>query len=313
MACAGAQVQLIADRNESRRAAARAMYPAVDTAENMTGVLASSVQAVAIATPLSSHYELARAALEAGLHVLVEKPLAMNSTQCDELVALARKQRLTLMVDHTFLYTSAVQKIREYVEDGTLGSILYFDSVRVNLGRFQRDANVLWDLAPHDISIFNYVIGKQPRWVTATGATHHGARENLVHVSLGFDDQLLAHFHVSWLAPVKVRRITIGGTKRMLVYDDAEPREKIKIYDHEVTTSKLDRGRGVELDVRCSAGGCVTPDLDGTEPLRRVVDTFVQAVEIGTPPLTDGAAGAEVVRLLEAIQRSLSSGARVLL
>jgi predicted dehydrogenase len=311
---AGARLQLIADHNQRRRAAARALYPQVDTAMDMTEVLASSVKAVAIATPMTSHYELARKALEAGLHVLVEKPLAATSTQCEELVELARAQRLTLMVDHTFLYTSAVQKIREYVEDGTLGSILYFDSVRVNLGRFRRDSNVLWDLAPHDISIFNYVIGKQPRWVSATGATHHGAEENLVHVCLGCDDRLIAHFHLNWLAPVKVRRITIGGTRRMLVYDDAEPREKIKLYDHEVTTSTLDRGRGRELDVQCRTGACVAPELDGTEPLQRVVDAFVQASLTGTAPLSDGRAGADVVRLLETIQRSLrGSGARVLL
>lgn len=303
---AGARLQLIADHNQQRRAAARAMYPHLETVADMTEVLASSVQAVAIATQMASHYELARAALQAGLHVLVEKPLAANSTQCEELVELARTQRLTLMVDHTFLYTSAVQKIREYLEEGRLGSVLYFDSVRTNLGRFRRDSNVLWDLAPHDISILGYLIGKQPRWVSATGATHHGAEEDLVYVCLGFDDQFVAHFHLSWLAPVKVRRITIGGTRRMLVYDDAEPREKIKLYDHEVTTS--------ELDVRCRAGACVTPELDGTEPLRRVVDAFVQAALTGTSPLSDGRAGADVVCLLEVIQRSLrGSGARVFL
>jgi len=314
MDSAGAELQLIADHNQQRRAAARAMYPSVDTVEDEREVLASSVQAVAIATPLASHYELARAALEAGLHVLVEKPLAANSTQCAELVALARTQRLTLMVDHTFLYTSAVQKIREYIEDGVLGSVLYFDCVRANLGRFRRDCNVVWDLAPHDISIFNYVIGKQPRWVSATGATHHAAEENLVYVCLGFEDQLLAHFHLNWLAPVKVRRITIGGTRRMLVYDETEAREKIKLYDHEVTTSKLDRQRGSTLEVQCRAGACAAPELDGSEALRRVVDGFVHAALTGTSPLSDGAAGADVVRLLEAIQRSLrDSGARVLL
>jgi predicted dehydrogenase len=311
---AGARLQLIADHNERRRAAARAMYPHVETVADMSEMLAGPVQAVAIATQTASHYELARAALEAGLHVLVEKPLAANSAQCEELVELARTQRLTLMVDHTFLYTSAVRKIREYLEEGTLGSVLYFDSVRANLGRFRRDSNVLWDLAPHDISILGYLIGKQPHWVSATGATHHGAEENLVYVCLGFDDQFVAHLHLSWLAPVKVRRITIGGTRRMLVYDDAEPREKLKLYDHEVTTSKLDRGRGSELDVRCRAGACVTPELDGTEPLRRVVDAFVQAALTGTSPLSDGRAGADVVRLLEVIQRSLrGSGARVFL
>ena len=214
------------------------------------------------------------------------------------------------MVDHTFVFTGAVQKLKEYVTGGVLGRVLYFDSVRINLGLFQKDSNVIWDLAPHDLSILDYVVGGTPRWVSALGAKHFGDEENLAYLTIGYDDETLAHVHVNWMSPVKVRRIQIAGDKKMVVYDDIEPTEKIRLYDHGVTFSsdKLDPEGKHNLLVSYRTGDVLAPKLDGTEALRKVVAEFARAIRTQTPPLTDGEAGARVVRIIEAAQRSLRAG-----
>jgi predicted dehydrogenase len=306
---------VVADRDAGRRDAVRLVAPWVETVADAADVLRDpGVDAIAVATPLATHHPLAKAALEAGKHVLVEKPLAASAALCEELIALAQQRGLTLMVDHTFVYTGAVRKIREYVESGGLGDVLYFDSVRINLGLFQPDSNVIWDLAPHDLSILDHVLGARPRWVSALGARHFGNVENLAYVTIGFDGELLAHCHFNWVAPVKVRRIIIGGTKKMLVYDDIEPTEKIRLYDSGVSVSPLDREGAYDLLVQYRTGDVLAPKLDATEALRRVVESFARACAGGAPPPTDGAAGVRVVRLVEAAQRSLAEGgARVAL
>jgi predicted dehydrogenase len=307
--CAATQVVCVADRDESRRGAARTLYPWLETHADADAVFAdASIDAVAIATPTAAHHGLAKAALEAGKHVLIEKPLAASSALAEELVALAKARGRILMVDHTFVFTGAVRKIKDYIDDGTLGKVLYFDSVRVNLGLFQPDSNVIWDLAPHDLSILDFVLGRTPRWVSAVGARHYGANENLAYMTVGFDDELMAHFHFNWVAPMKVRRIMIGGTQRMLVYDDTEPSEKIRLYDSGVTVqnqTNLDREKAYNLLVQYRTGDVLAPRLDGTEALRRVVETFAHSIHTGKAPITDGPAGVRVVRLLEAAQESL--------
>jgi predicted dehydrogenase len=307
--CPSTHVVAVVDRDEGRRKAAKTLYPWVETHADTAAVLADErIDAVAIAVPTAMHHPLTRAALEAGKHVLIEKPLAGKAAHAEELVQLARAQKRILMVDHTFVFTGAVRKIKEYVDAGTLGQVLYFDSVRVNLGLFQPDSNVIWDLAPHDLSILDFVLGRTPRWVSALGARHYGPNENLAYMTVGFDDELMAHFHFNWVAPVKVRRIMIGGTQRMLVYDDTEPSEKIRLYDSGVTVQnqpKLEPEKAYNLLVQYRTGDVLAPRLDGTEALKRVVETFAQAIATGTPPTTDGEAGLRVVRLLEAAQESL--------
>jgi predicted dehydrogenase len=318
-ACPHTVVRRVVDRDEGRRAAVKALYPWVETSADVEAALSDpAVGAVAVVTPMAAHYGLAKAALEAGKHVLIEKPLTDSVARGEELIALARSRGRTLMVDHTFVFTGAVRKIKEYVDAGSLGRVLYFDSVRVNLGLFQPDSNVIWDLAPHDLSILDHVLGRTPRWVSATGARHYGPNENLAYMTVGFDDELIAHFHFNWVAPVKVRRIMIGGTQRMLVYDDMEPSEKIRLYDHGVQVQggvgigvgpgALGREDAHNLLVSYRTGDVLAPKLDGAEALRGVVAEFARACQTGAAPITDGAAGLRVVKLIEAAQRSLRDG-----
>jgi predicted dehydrogenase len=309
-------VAAVADRDAGRRKAVGALYPWARTCGDAEEILRDpAIDAVAIATPLFTHHPLAKAALEAGKHVLVEKPLASSVAECEELVALAAARGLVLMVDHTFVFTGAVRKIREVVESGALGRILYFDSVRINLGLFQPDFNVLWDLAPHDLSILDFALGGTPRWVQAVGARHYeGQHENLAYLTIGFDGGLLGHVHVNWVAPVKTRLTTIAGTDRMLVYDDANPVERVKIYESGVDLRELDTELAHRMMVQYRTGDVLVPKLDPTEALRRVVDELAAAVRERRAPLTDGAAGLRVVRVLEAAQRSIAEhGARVTL
>jgi predicted dehydrogenase len=268
------------------------------------------VDAVLVATPVSTHFDLAMAALRAGKHVLVEKPLAPSSDQAMQLIETARALGLVLMVDHTFVYTSAVQKIHELVSAGSLGRLYYYDSVRVNLGLFQHDVDVLWDLAVHDLSIMDYVLGREPTAVAATGVAHVPGRPvNTAYLTCFFEDDLIAHFHVNWLAPVKIRRTLIGGDRQMIVYDDLEPSEKVKVYDKGITLGS-DAGGGMEHAyeqlVGYRTGDMRAPQLPLTEALRVEAQHFVECVATGRQPLTDGACGLRVVRILEAATRSLA-------
>jgi predicted dehydrogenase len=263
-----------------------------------------------VATPVGSHFELARQALKAGKHVLVEKPLASTVEECERLVELAQRHNLTLMVDHTFVYTGAVQRIKQLVDGGQLGRLYYWDSVRVNLGLFQPDVSVLADLAVHDLAIMDYVIDARPVAVAATGVAHiPGRLVNTAYVTCFFEGDLLAHFHVNWLAPVKVRRTLIGGDQRMIVYDDIEPSEKVKVYDSGITLDVGDRGR-YEMMVGYRAGDVWAPRLSLTEALSVEVQHFVDCVRERRRPLTDGYAELRTVSILEAAARSLAERGR---
>jgi predicted dehydrogenase len=312
--CPATKVVAVVDGDPKRRAAVGVLYPWLPTFEDPTPVLADpDVDAVVIATPIFSHHPLAMAALTAGKHVLVEKPFAPSVAQCEELAALADRVGKALVVDHTFVYTGAVRKIRELVANGSLGDVLYFDSVRINLGLFQPDYNVVWDLAPHDVSILDFVLGGlTPQWVTALGVNHYGRHESLAYVTMGFGDGLVAHLHVNWVAPVKTRRITIAGTKRMLVYDDTSPVEPVKLYESSVDVAQMDKESAYALNVQYRTGDVLAPKLDGREALSQVAVAFAARCLHGTPTPSDADAGIRVVRVLEAAQRSLEQeGARV--
>jgi predicted dehydrogenase len=269
-------------------------------------LLSPNVDAVAIATPVFTHFELGMKALKAGKHVFMEKPLASNSDQAFQLVQEAQKRKLTLFVDHTFLYTGAVRKIKEVVESGKVGKVTYYDSVRINLGLFQHDINVLWDLAVHDLSIMDHVLGQDPVAISATGISHVAKEpENIAYMTCFFASSLIAHIHVNWLAPVKIRKTLIGGDKQMIVYDDLEVTEKVKIYDKGITVS--DQPEGIyKMIVGYRTGDVWTPQLDTTEALRVEAACFADSVLKGKPSPSDGTAGLRIVHILEAASQSLA-------
>jgi len=310
----GAQVASVSDLRGERLKQVQGRYPTVKVTESHRELIDDpSVDAVAIATPVSTHFELAMRALQAGKHVFVEKPLAATSEQVRRLIDAAQKADRTLMVDHTFVYTGAVRKIRELVDDGSLGEIYYYDSTRVNLGLFQHDVNVIWDLAVHDLSIMDYVLPFQPVAVSATGLSHvAGGTENMAFLTLFFEGNHIAHIHVNWLAPVKVRRTLIGASKKMIVYDDLEQSEKIKVYDKGITLNrKQDPAEKIyQVLVGYRTGDMLAPSLDASEALRVEAAHFVRCVEEKKQPLTDGRAGLHVVQILEAATESMRNQGR---
>ena len=306
----GATVAAVAELRSHHLEAIARRYPAIRTTTDHRELFADQrIDAVVIATPVSTHFDLARQALLAGKHVLLEKPMTSTVEQADELIELAHSHGLILMVDHTFVYTGAVQKIKQLVLGGELGPIYYWDSVRVNLGLFQHDVSVIADLATHDLSIMDYVLDRRPVAVTATGIAHvPGQPVNTAYLTCFFEDDFLAHFHVNWLAPVKVRRTLIGGQRRMIVYDDLEPSEKVKVYDSGITLGN-EAGR-VEMLVGYRTGDMWAPRLSLSEGLATEAQHFVECVSSGRPSITDGAAGRRVVRILEAAGRSLADRGR---
>ena len=308
---ADASVTAVCDRRPERLAQAQRRYPGIrTTTEPMELIADPSVDAVVIATPVGLHFELANAALRAGKHVLVEKPITSTSDEARRLIDEAARRRLVLMVDHTFVYTGAVRKIKELVTSGALGQLYYYDSVRVNLGLLQHDVNVLWDLAVHDLSIMDYVLGARPHAVAATGIAHvPGQPKDVAYLTCFFNGSLIAHFHVNWLAPVKIRRTLIGGDAQMIVYDDLEPSEKVKIYNKGITLNNGPEGR-YQLLVGYRSGDMHAPQLDSTEALRTEALHFIECVEQSRQPLTDGGVGLRVVRILEAANLSLTQCGR---
>ncbi len=306
--CAGTDLVAIVDPSPARHAAAARRFPRVATAPTADDVLGrADVDAVAIATPVATHAALALAALRAGKHVLVEKPMAASLAEAEAIVAEATRRGLTLMVDHTFVYTPAVQKIRQLVADGEIGDIYYYDSVRINLGLFQRDVNVLWDLAVHDLSIMDFVLGQSPVAVSATGISHvAGSPEDVAYLTMYFPGTLLAHVHASWLAPVKVRRTLIGGSRRMIVFDDLETSEKVKVYDRGISVDPSPEDR-YQVLIGYRSGDMWSPHLPVVEALQQEVAHFADCIEQGRTPLTDGLAGLRMVQLLEAATRSLGA------
>ena len=296
--CPMTRVTVLCDRDAVRLQKCSTASPRARLVRDFDEVLANSeVEAVAIATPAATHAPLARAALKAGKHVLLEKPLTLAVREAEELVRLADQQQLILMVDHTYIYSPAIAKIKAFIDSGELGDIYYVDSVRINLGLFQNDINVLWDLAPHDLSIVDYLLGRLPKSVSAMGTCHTGADlEDVGYLNLDFGKNLLASFHLNWLSPVKIRHLIIGGSKKGLVYNDLNPWEPIKIYDRGITVNEAEARRGVLISYRTG------------------VRHFAECIRTGTKPLTDGEAGLRVVRILEAAQRSIKAqGGRITL
>jgi predicted dehydrogenase len=305
-----AHIVACCDLSPDRLARAKAKYPTLQVTTDYDALLAdSSIDAVAIATPVATHYVFARKALEHGKHVLVEKPLAASVAEAESLVESAEKYGLTLMVNHTFIYTGAVRKMKEVVQRGELGDLYYFDSVRINLGLIQRDVNVLWDLAPHDIAILDHLVEARPVSICANGASHLGnGIENVAYLTVYFDNGLIAHFHNNWLAPVKIRTVLLGGSKKMILYDDMEVSEKVKIYDRGVDVCNTEVVHRELISYRL--GDMWAPKLDQTEALQLVVSEFVNCVESGRRPLTDGIGGLNVVRILEAAEMSIKRRGR---
>lgn len=312
--CPGAKVTAVCDMKPNRLSLAESLYPAAKTFSNPGDLIRSrSVDVVAVVTPVFTHYALARKALNHGKHVFVEKPFTATTAQAEKLVELAARKNLKIMVDHTFLFTGAVRKMRELIEAGELGKLFFYDSVRVNLGLFQHDVNVVWDLAPHDLSIMSYLIKEKPVAVSAHGGVHfQGELEDIAYVTVHFENpNFIAHFHVNWLSPVKVRRTLISGDSKMLLWDDLSADEKVKVYDRGVAMNGKNGQNGVEkILVSYRTGDVHIPRLDGTEALKREVEYLVGCLERNEEPFNDGRAGLEVVRILEAADRSLRKGGR---
>lgn len=301
----GSQVLAIAEMSPAARKRAQKAYPGIHVTADAAEVMSSTeIDAVAVITPVWTHYELTRAALENGKHVFVEKPFTSNTAQGEKLIELARKKNLCIMVDHTFLFTPAVRKIRELLEEGTLGNLYYYDSTRVNLGLFQHDINVLWDLAPHDLSIMDNLLGTRPEGVVATGQRHLNSHEDVAYMTIYFPEKIIAHINVNWLSPVKVRTTLLGGEKRMVVWNDLAADEKVKVYDRGVDITNRE---GVyELLVNYRSGDMWAPQLEQGEALRTELTYFVDCISSGRQPFNDGCAGLRVVRMLEAASESLS-------
>lgn len=309
-----AKVVGVSDLREERLRLASSRYPGITVTPFPQELIEDPrIDAIAIATPVSSHHDLAMEALRAGKHVLLEKPLAASSDQASRLIDEALRRHLVLMVDHTFVYTGAVRKIRELVNQGEVGDIYYYDSVRINLGLFQHDVNVIWDLAVHDLAIMDYVLPLRPKAVSATGMSHiPGSPENIAYMTLFFDGNFIGHIHVNWLAPVKLRNTLIGGSRKMILYNDLEPSEKIKIYDKGVMVSN-NKESIYQMLIGYRAGDMWAPRLDHTEALRLEVAHFLECVEGGKQPVTDGEAGLRVVKILESATESMKAAGRLVL
>ena len=286
-------------------------FPAVELTNNADDVINGNSDIVVIATPVYTHYNIAKSCLEAGKHIWVEKPFTATTSEAESLIEIAEKRNLKIFVDHTFIYTGAVRKMKELVDKGELGKILYFDSERINLGLFQRDVNVVWDLAPHDLSIMNYVLGNHKiEAVCSNGIANFNGKENIAHLSIYFEDNCFAHFHVNWTSPVKIRRMIVGGDKKMLVFDDMENFEKIKVYDSGVDFKTQESIH--EALVQYRIGDMFSPKVNQTEALALGAQEFINAIKENRNPLTDGVDGLNVVKILEASSQSLKERGKMI-
>src|ERR1700720_2479057 len=305
------RVEMLCDKNPDALARAKRSYPAIEVTTDPCDILKSpNIDAVAVITPVWTHYELAKAALENGKHVFVEKPFTTSAAQAEELIALAERKNLKIMVDHTFLFTGAVKRIRQFIDDGTLGKLYYYDSTRVNLGLLQHDVNVIWDLAPHDLSIMNYLIKEKPEAVVATGESHLNHVADVAYLTIYYPNNVIAHINVNWLSPVKIRTTLIGGEKKMLVWNDLEPDEKIKVYDKGV---QITNGKGLyELLVSYRSGDVWAPKVEQSEALKVELEYFIDCILNDRTPLNDGVAGLGVVKLLEAADQSLEKRGQII-
>ena len=302
----------ICDKSPTALARAMAAHPGIGvTTDSDAVLLATDIDAVAIITPVSYHYELAKKALENGKHVFVEKPFTATSAEAEELIEIAERRGLQIMVDHTFLFTGAVRKIKQLIDAGDLGQIYYYDSTRVNLGLFQHDVNVLWDLAPHDLAIMDYLLGLEPELIVATGGAHLNQLENIAYLTVYFPDNILAHINVNWLSPVKMRTTFVGGQKRMLVWNDLDLAEKVRVYD-KGADAKNETGMHAAL-VSYRTGDMYAPKIEEVEALKVETRYFLDCIMNGTKPINDGHAGLRVVRILEAAEQSLNQHKEIVL
>ena len=305
----GCHVAAVCDRDPAALKRVRQAYPDIAVTTEPSDLLTSpKIDAIAVVTPVWTHFDLAKAALENGKHVFVEKPFTATTQQAEELIDLGIRNNLTIMVDHTFLFSGAVRKIRQLVDEGVLGSLYYYDSTRVNLGLFQHDVSVIWDLAPHDLSIMDFLIQEKPEAVIATGESHLNHVADVAFITIYFPGNTIAHVNVNWLSPVKVRTTLIGGQKKMLVWNDLEPDEKIKVYDKGAQISNGDSR--YELLVSYRSGDMWAPRVEQAEALKVELSYFLECVSKGETPLNDGVAGARVVKILEAADQSLKARGR---
>jgi predicted dehydrogenase len=298
------QATMVCDKSAAALARVRKAYPGIETASDPMDVVRSpEIDAVAVITPVWTHYELAKLALENGKHVFIEKPFTSNSAQAEELINLAARKKLTIMVDHTFLFTGAVRKIRELTESGALGDLYYYDSLRINLGLFQHDVSVIWDLAPHDLSIMDHVIQAEPEAIVATGEKHLNGVEDVAFMTIYFPRNVIAHINVNWLSPVKIRTTLIGGQKKMVVWNDLVADEKVRVYDKGV---QITSGDGIrDLLVSYRTGDMWAPQLEPMEALHTEMNYFADCVLNSKTPFNDGHAGLRIVRMLEAAEESI--------
>jgi len=301
------QVKRVCDINPGRLAFVKHQYPFIEATCRFEDLLADDIDAVIIATPVETHTPLTFKALNAGKHVLVEKPFTTSVKEAEQLMELAHRRKVVLMVDHVFLYTPAVRKIKEICQRRQLGQIIYFDAIRTNLGLFQRDTNVLWDLASHDVAIMKFLLNKMPRQVSATGLSYFkNGLESIVYMTAFFDSHSIAHFHWSWLSPVKVRTILLGGDKKMVLYDDNQPSEKVKIYDKGVGMANTRKQHDLFISYR--SGDVVVPKLENTEGLKLVCGDFIHSIHTKKAPVSNAGFSLDVIRILEAAQQSLKKG-----
>jgi predicted dehydrogenase len=303
---AAAKVVAVSDLSPKKLELVQRRYPGVKATTDFQELLRDpAIDAIAVATPVNTHFELGMAALKSGKHLWLEKPMTESSLQARKLVDEAEKRNKVLIVDHTFIYTGAVRKMAEIIRAGELGRLYYYDSLRVNLGLFQRDVSVISDLAVHDFAILDYLLSEHPTAVSASGINHFpGTPENLAFITLFYDSGVIAHINVSWLAPVKVRQILVGGSKKMITYDDLEPSEKVKVYDKGVSFTE-DPQQIMEMRVGYRTGDMWAPKLDGSEALRVEGEHFIDCIEHGKAPQTDGRLGLRVVELIEAATSSM--------
>jgi predicted dehydrogenase len=304
----GCRVSGICDRSAAALARVRRAYPDVAVTDNAADLITSTkIDAIAVVTPVHTHFELAKAALENGKHVFVEKPFTATTAEAEQLIDLAERRKLKIMVDHTFLFTGAVRKMRELIDERVLGDLYYYDSTRVNLGLFQHDVSVIWDLAPHDLSIMDFLVREKPQGIVATGEAHFNGRADVAFITVYFPGKTIAHINVNWLSPVKVRTTLIGGEKRMLVWNDLEADEKIRVYDKGLQLGNGERAANglYELLVSYRSGDMWAPRIDRAEALTVELGYFLDCINKDQTPVNDGVAGARVVKMLEAADRSL--------
>lgn len=301
-------IKICCDLSDKRLEIIRRTYPTIRTTRDYREVLRqNNIDIVAICTPVHSHYKIAYDALNSGKHVLMTKPMTSNSRDAEILLEIADRKNLNIFIDHTFIYTGAVRKIKELVDRKEIGELYYFDSVRVNLGLFQHDVNVLWDLAPHDISIMQYLFSRKPECVIATGSDHlRNGLENIAYMSVYYPDNLIGHIHANWLSPVKVRQTLVAGSKKMIVWDDNDPSEKVRVYNKGIDVVKS-KDEVYNMLIQYRTGDMYCPKIDSREALAVEVDHIVDCLENGVKPITDGLSGLRVVQLLEAAQESLRS------